>query len=176
MSARRSARSTWTRIAVVALFAVAMGYLEAAVVIYLRQILHVTGEIAHHAPGGAKVWFTLPFFQLLRPGALGAVLPNATIAPVEVGREVATIVMLGCVGWLSGREWRTRLAAFLLAFGVWDVGYYAFLKLLIGWPASLRTLDVLFLIPGPWIAPVWLPMAISVVMVAGGGWVLLRRR
>lgn len=173
---RSSRRSTWTRIAAVVLFAAAMAYVESAVVAYLRTIFHITGELVTAAPKASQVWLSLPFFTLLKPGALGSVLPSSRIAVTEVGREVATIVMLGCVGWLTGREWRTRLAAFLLAFGVWDIGYYAFLKLLIGWPGSLRTLDVLFLIPGPWVAPAWLPMAISALMVAGGVWVLLQRR
>lgn len=176
MSPRRSIVSAWTRIAVLALFALAMAYLESAVVVYLRALFHISGELVTAAPKGAGVWFSLPFFTLLRPGSLTTVLPSARIAATEVGREAATIVMLGCVGWLAGRDWRTRLAAFLLAFGVWDIGYYVFLRLLIGWPSSASTLDVLFLIPGPWVAPVWLPVLVSVLMIVAGAWGSTRRR
>ena len=50
---------------------------------------------------------------------------------------------------------------------MWDIGYYAFLRAVIGWPGSLKTPDVLFLIPGPWVAPVFVPVAISAVMIVG---------
>jgi len=81
---------------------------------------------------------------------------------------MATIVMLVAVGILAARNWWQRLGVFLLAFGTWDIFYYVFLHLFLRWPPTLKTYDVLFLIPGPWLAPVWLPILISVVMVCLG--------
>jgi hypothetical protein len=169
MAARRISASIWTRLAVVAVFAVAMAYLEAAVVVYLREIFHITGELLTSAPRVKDTWFSVPYLTLtlLRPNALLSVLPQSRIATIEVAREAATIVMLACVGWLGGRTLRARAAFFLAAFGAWDIGYYAFLRLLVGWPGTLKSLDVLFLIPGPWVAPVFVPVAISSVMIVG---------
>lgn len=174
MARRRTLAPIWTTLIVVAVFAVAMAYLEAAVVVYLRELFHITGELVKFTPSAKDVVFRVPYFTLLRPSAMVAVLPKASIAGIEVGREAATIAMLACVGWLAGHHTKSRVAYFLAAFGVWDIGYYGFLRMLIGWPGSLRTLDVLFLIPGPWVAPVFLPVAISVLMIAGA--VLLLRR
>jgi hypothetical protein len=174
MTARmRIGRSAWLRLAVIAVFAVAMAYMEAAVVVYLRQLFHISGDMLSFSPSPASVWFSLPFFTLLRPGALSSVLPQSQVANIEVWREAATMAMLVCVAWLSGSNLKSRFAFFIFAFGVWDIGYYAFLRLLLGWPATLGSMDVLFLIPGPWLAPVWVPMAFSVVMIVGA--VLLLR-
>jgi hypothetical protein len=173
MTTQRLNRSIWTRLAVVAVFAAAMAFVESAVVVYLRSVFHTTGGLVAYAPGPKDIWFSIPYFTLLKQSTLVSVMPQPQIAYVEVVREAATIVMLLCVGWLGGRDLRSRAALFLCAFGVWDIGYYAFLRVVIGWPASLADLDVLFLIPGPWVAPVFIPVAISVAMVVGG--VLLLR-
>jgi hypothetical protein len=163
MSTRRFADSPWLRLAVVTAFAVAMAYLESAAVVYLRTIFHTApGTLA---PAPRDVWFAVPYFTLLKPGALAGVLPDARIAYAEVAREASTIVMLACVGWLAGRTLKTRAAFFLYAFGVWDIGYYVFLYVLLGWPASPNALDVLFLIPSPWVAPVFVPVTASVAMI-----------
>jgi hypothetical protein len=173
MASRRFSGSIWTRLAVVAVFAVAMAFLEAVVVVYLRAIFHITGELVASTPGPKDVWFSIPYFTLLKPAALVSVLPQSKIAYLEVARETATIVMLLCVGWLAGRDFRSRAAFFLCAFGVWDIGYYAFLRAVIGWPGSLKAMDVLFLIPGPWASPVFVPVALSAAMIIGA--VLLLR-
>ena len=80
--------------------------------------------------------------------------------------------MLVTVGWLAASRFRERLGAFLVAFGVWDIAYYVALCALLGWPRHLGEMDLLFLIPpGPWwMQPVWVPVAISCLMVAGGAW------
>lgn len=168
---RGLAETVWVRLAVVAVFAVAMAYLEAAVVVYLRAVFHVTGDLLT-VPPASSVWFSVPYFTLLKPGALLSVLPQPAIANTEVGREAATMIMLACVGWLAGSDLKARFAYFIFAFGVWDIGYYAFLHGLLGWPASLGAMDVLFLIPGPWLAPVFVPVAISVAMIVGAWWLL----
>lgn len=130
-----------------------MGYAEAAVVVYLRQIYY---------PGG----FAFPLNgSMLRP-----------IMLVESGREVATLVMLAVIAWLSGRNRLERFSWFLLVFGVWDISYYLGLKALLGWPPSLLTWDILFLIPIPWVAPVLAPVLVAGLMIALGlGYINLGR-
>ncbi len=123
------------------IFAAAMGLLEAAVVVYLRELYH---------PGG----FRFP----LQP------IP-ARMAFTELGREVATVVMIWVVACLSGRSRRDRFAAFAFVFGIWDIFYYIWLKVLIGWPEGLLDPDILFLIPLPWVGPVLAPVLVSIVLV-----------
>ena len=131
----------------VVIFAIAMAYLESAVVVYLQRALDITPD---------------QLFPLRGPGVVG------DLAAIEVGREFATLVMLGGIGWLAGRGWLDRLAWCAVAFGVWDIFYYAWLRVFIGWPHSPTTWDVLFLIPVPWIGPVWAPLAVSVALVGVG--------
>jgi hypothetical protein len=150
MSAARPGR----RLAVLAIFATAMGWLEAVVVVYLRALLGV----AHGSAAPAPDELTRGLAAL--PWLIGT----------EQGREIATIVMLATVAWLAAPRFLPRLGAFLVAFGTWDIVYYVALYLLLRWPPSLGTPDLLFLIPpGPWwIQPVWVPVAISGVMIAVG--------
>ena len=74
--------------------------------------------------------------------------------------------MLGAIALAAGRSFRERVAFFLLAFAIWDAQYYLSLRLLTGWPPSLDTIDVYFLIPFPWMGPVWLPLLIDLLLVA----------
>ena len=131
------------KVACLAAFAVAMAFVEAAVVVYLREII-----------GGGPVF---PMKEI----------PAALLA-VEVGREAATIVMLLSVAFLSFRGEARRMGAFLVTFAVWDIFYYVWLKATIDWPSSLTEWDILFLIPVPWIGPVLAPLLISVLMVGTG--------
>ena len=142
------------RLAVLVLFATAMGWLEAVVVVYLRALLGVAHGSA--APGPDELTRGL------------ASLP--WLVGTEQGREVATIVMLAAVAWLAAPRFLPRLGAFLVAFGVWDIIYYVALYLLLRWPPDLATPDLLFLVPPGawWIQPVWVPAAISCVMIAAG--------
>ena len=128
-------------------FAAAMAYLEAAVVVYLQRALNITPD---------------RLFPLRGPEMVG------DLAAIEVGREFATLVMLIGIGCLAGRAWLDRLAWTAVAFGVWDVLYYGWLWVFIGWPHSPTTWDVLFLIPVPWIGPVWAPVAVSVALIGFG--------
>ncbi|MCX6641361.1 MAG: hypothetical protein NTW14_12930 [bacterium] len=124
-----------------ALFAVAMAYLESAVVVYLRLIYYPNG-------------FDFPL----------TAAPIHTIL-IELGREAATIIMLVTVGIFCGRSPIERFAYLLFCFGVWDIMYYGWLKIFIGWPAALSTWDILFLIPLPWIGPVLAPVLVSLIMI-----------
>jgi hypothetical protein len=130
---------------VVGLFSIAMAYLEAAVVFYLRTLVN---RFVPYQPD------PLPNF-----GGLG----NA-----ELARELATMVMLFTIGWLSGTTWRGRFGFTLMAFGIWDIFYYLFLKPLTAWPTSWFDWDILFLIPLPWWGPVWAPVSIALLMIVFG--------
>ncbi len=131
----------------VVVFATAMSYLESAVVVYLQRAIGIDPD--HLFP--------------LQDGEL-----VGNLAAIEVGREFATLVMLGAVGWMAGRRWVDRLAWTSVAFGLWDIGYYFWLWLFVGWPHSPATWDVLFLIPVPWAGPVWAPIAVSAALIGFG--------
>jgi hypothetical protein len=137
------------------LLALAFGWIEGSVVVYLR-------EMAARA-GGVQVAGALSSVQALESLAGGLV-------PVEMAREACTMVLLGAVGWLAGRANADRIGAFLLTFGIWDITYYAVLHLVSGWPQSITTWDVLFLIPSPWVAPVWAPVADATLFVIAGSY------
>jgi hypothetical protein len=136
-----------TAAATVIVFATAMAYLESAVVVYLQQALSITPDT---------------LFPLRRADVVGS------LAAIEVGREAATLVMLVAIGCLAGRRWLHRLAWTAVAFGVWDIGYYFWLWMFVGWPHGPGTWDVLFLIPIPWAGPVWAPIAVSLALVGFG--------
>lgn len=138
----------WNRIITLAAFAVAMGYMEAVIVVYIR---HLGGMVPlpPEAVDYRKFLSQLPPFLL----------------PTEQTREAATLIMLLTLALLVGRRLRERVCVFLLAFGIWDIFYYLGLKALLNWPPRLTTTDVLFLIPRPWFAPVWLPLAASALMI-----------
>jgi len=129
--------------AAVLAYGVAMAFLESAVVLYLQRALGIDPRA---------------LFPLQDPAVTG------DLAVIEVGREAATLVMLGTVGWLAGRSGLERLAWTAVAFGTWDIFYYAWLWAFIGWPSSLGTWDLLFLIPVPWTGPVWAPVTISLAL------------
>ena len=93
---------------------------------------------------------------------------------MELGRELATILMLAAAALAVGRTRAQWTAAFGFVFGVWDIFFYVFLKLLIHWPASLFTWDILFLLPGPWVGPVLSPVIVSATMIVAGAMVLVR--
>jgi len=123
------------------IFAVAMGFLEAIVVVYLRELYY---------PGG----FEFPLKML-----------PSWLMMIEIVREFATLLMLLSVAWISGKNFLQRLSAFLFLFGIWDILYYLALKLFLNWPESLFTWDLLFLIPIIWLGPVLAPVICSVVMI-----------
>ena len=138
-------RSNWGRWLVVATFAAAMAWVESAVVFYLRTMMN---RIEPYQPDPLPV--------------MGG------LAPVELTREFATLVMLAAIGFLAGRRWQARLGYAAVAFGVWDIGYYVFLKQMCGWPHSMLDWDVLFLLPLPWWGPVLAPVLISLLLILWG--------
>ena len=128
----------------VSLFAIAMAYLESAVVVYLRAMYGIE--------------------DLLR---------DINLAPdmytvIEIGREAATLVMLPAIAIIAGINWPKKIGFFFLAFGVWDIFYYIWLYVFIQWPKSLFEWDILFLIPLPWWGPVIAPVLISILLISIG--------
>jgi len=128
----------------VVIFAIAMAYLESAIVVYLRAMYGIE--------------------DLLR---------DINLTPdiytfVEIGREAATLVMLAILGLIAGNTWSKKIGYFFLSFGVWDIFYYIWLYVFIQWPKSLFEWDILFLIPLPWWGPVIAPVLISFLLISIG--------
>jgi hypothetical protein len=134
---RKLRKQLWWLIA----FSIAMGFLETAVVVYLRLLYYPAG-------------FQFPLVPL-----------DARASGVEIFREAATVIMLVGVGALAGKNFQQRLAFFLLAFAIWDLFYYVFLKVILDWPSSWLTWDILFLIPAPWVGPVLSAVIASMTMI-----------
>jgi len=145
------------------MFGISFGYVEAAVVVYLRTIYEPTRLRVHPKQAVGDL------FPLMTREELRATAPERLrLGRVEVVREAATLLMLSGVGLVAAGRWGHWLPAFAIAFGAWDLSYYVFLKILVGWPASLFAWDVLFLIPVPWAAPVLAPAIVSVSIIAMG--------
>jgi len=126
-----------------ALFGMAFGFVEAAVVVYLRATTGISS--------GPQTQVLVSFPE--------------TLIKIECYREAATMIMLGAVALLAAQSARERVVVFLWTFAFWDGFYYLWLRLTIGWPTSLLNSDVLFLIPKPWMAQAWFPILISSVTV-----------
>lgn len=131
-------------IILVGIFAIAMAYLESAVVVYLREMYNIV-DLVKDTP--------------LKPDAY---------TTIEIGREAATIVMLVIIGLIAGSNWQKKIGYFFLAFGIWDIFYYIWLFIFIQWPKSLLEWDILFLIPFPWWGPVIAPVLISILLFSIG--------
>ena len=156
-------------VAALLLFGISFGYLEAAVVVYLRAIYDPIRASIHPGRLAGEL------FPLISPRQLEAAGPeNARRLAIEIGREAATIIMLAAFGLAAGRNFNQRMAAFAIVFGLWDISFYAFLKLMIGWPQSLFTWDILFLIPLPWVGPVIAPVIVSLTLIVCGFFSLQR--
>lgn len=123
-------------------FFIAMAFLESAVVVYLRALYYPEG-------------FDFPLAPM-----------SPTLVGTELGREAATILMLLAVPAVVTGRALERFAWFCFGFGVWDIFYYVWLKVLLDWPASFFANDLLFLIPVPWVGPVWAPCVISLGLIS----------
>lgn len=123
------------------IFSIAMGYLESSVVVYLRAIMYPDG-------------FDFPLAPF-----------EQQLAITELFREAATIIMLLGAGIIAGKTFSERFAWFIYCFAIWDIFYYVFLKVLLDWPESFMTWDILFLIPVTWTGPVIAPVIVSLTMI-----------
>ncbi len=159
-----------TNLAALILFGVAFGFVEAAVVYYLRTLIKFH---EHYAFGHYRVLLNLGFITFITPGH--SLLLTHRVSDVEIARESATIVMLGCVAFLAASSWRQRLGAFMVSFACWDLAYYLFLRVIDNWPRSLFTKDVYFLIPVTWIGPVITPIIISLALLIAGSYLYTQR-
>jgi hypothetical protein len=128
------------KLSLLSLFGIAMAHFEGVVVVYLRKVL---GMLDSESNQESVDKFPKRYLN------------------IEISREVATIVMLVAIAFLTGETWIEKGIFFLWTFAFWDLFYYLSLYILIKWPPKLTTIDVLFLIPVPWIAPVWFPVAVS---------------
>jgi len=122
-------------------YGIGMALLEAVVVVYLRKLYYPDG-------------FSFPLKSM-----------DWNIYQIEVLREAGTMVMLICVSALAAVNFHTWFAFFLFNFGVWDIFYYVWLKVLLNWPAHLMEWDILFLIPITWDGPVICPLLCSLAMI-----------
>ncbi len=139
----------------VVFFAISFAWVESAVVVYLREI-YFDGV------------FKFPLFVVWKEG-------KHIIDPlirIEFGREIATIVMFVAVGWVTGKSKLQRFCFFMIAFGIWDIFYYIWLYIMVGWPESLMSWDLLFYVPLPWVGPVITPLLIAVTMVGAGSLII----
>lgn len=128
------------KLILLAVFGLAMAHFEGVVVVYLRKALGMLDS-----DGNKEAVENIPKKYLA----------------IEMTREAATIIMLVVIAILSGSGWLEWIVYFLWTFAFWDLFYYVSLYILIKWPPKLTTIDVLFLIPVPWIAPVWFPVGVS---------------
>jgi hypothetical protein len=132
------------KLILLAIFGIAMAHLEGVVVVYLRKALGILDSESNKESVNK-----FPKRYLM----------------IEMTREAATIIMLVMIAYLTGATWIEKGILFLWTFAFWDLFYYISLYILIKWPPSFKTIDVLFLIPVPWIAPVWFPIGVSSITI-----------
>ena len=130
-------------------FAFAMANVETMIVVYLRRLYYPEG-------------FQFPLVIIDAPTFL-----------LELAREAATVIMLAAFGVAAGRTKVGRFGYFMIAFGLWDIFYYVWLKIILNWPSSLLTWDVLFLIPVPWVGPVLAPASVACTLIGMGATLLV---
>ena len=128
------------KLILLALFGIAMAHFEGVVVVYLRKALGIVDSASNKQATDQ--------------------IPKRYLH-IEMTREAATIIMLVVIAYLAGNSWIEKGIFFLWTFAFWDLFYYVSLYILIKWPPRFKTIDVLFLIPVPWIAPVWFPIGVS---------------
>ena len=142
MNGQLSERTRWV---VVIAFAIAMAWVESASVYYIRALV-----------------------DRIEPYQSNPLPINGALGYVELWREASTLVMLAALGVLAGRTWHHRVGYAALAFGIWDIFYYVFLRVMTGWPRTLMDWDILFLLPLPWWGPVLAPVSIALLMILWG--------
>jgi hypothetical protein len=155
---KRGHSISWSQLFFAALFAVGFGINEAVVVVYLRASVGLLPGFATTLSNSSSTVYQQ--IQLLHT------LPQRFIS-TEIFREAATMIMLLGVSFAAAKNAKERWIFFLWMFSIWDIFYYIGLWLIIRWPPSLLTQDVLFLIPSPWIAQVWFPVLVSTLIIAG---------
>ncbi|MFC1859649.1 hypothetical protein ACFL9U_16715 [Thermodesulfobacteriota bacterium] len=136
-------------------FGVAFAWVESAVVVYLREI-YFEGSFS---------------FPIVVNWVDGKYIIDHLMR-IELGREIATIIMLTAVGCAAGKNAWQKFSYFMIAFGVWDIFYYIWLWVMVQWPENLLTWDLLFFVPLPWVGPVITPVLIALAMVVAGSLII----
>ncbi len=139
----------------IAIFAIAFAWVEGAIVVYLREI-YFQGSF---------------YFPIVVEWENGKLVVDKLMR-IEFWREIATIFILVAVGCVAGKNALQKFCFFMIAFGIWDVFYYIWLWVMVGWPESLMTWDLLFFVPVPWVGPVITPVLISLAMIAAGSLII----
>jgi hypothetical protein len=139
----------------VVIFSIAFAWVESAVVVYLRRI---------YFDGGFSFPLTINYEN-------GKHIFDPLVR-IELGREIATIIILIAVGIIAGRKKIHKFCFFMIAFGIWDIFYYIWLVVMVGWPESLMTWDLLFYVPLPWVGPVISPILIAIAMTVAGSLII----
>jgi hypothetical protein len=137
-----------------ATYAIAMALVEAAIVVHLRHVYYTENPLA--------------LFPLR--------LLSADDLALELARELATVVMILAVAQLAAHGFMRRFAAFVFVFGLWDLCYYVWLKIYLGWPSQWLEWDILFLMPWPWFGPWLAPALVALLFTLWGGWALATPR
>lgn len=145
-----TARLPWGRILGWTVFAAAFGCTEAALVVYLRQLMGEGFGLDYRQVFALK---HLDFSS----SSVAADMARHGFLTLERSREVATLLLLAGAAWAGGHTPRERLAVFLYTFALWDESYYLFLIPWTGFPSTLASTDLYFLVPIAWYGPVWLP-------------------
>ena len=151
----KQTKNTFRKWVWVVVFAVAFAWVESAIVVYLREIFFDGG-------------FSFPLVVQWENGK-HIIHP---LVRIEFVREIATITMLVAVGWIAGMSRFQRFCFFMIAFGVWDIFYYIWLYVMVSWPESLMTWDLLFYVPLPWVGPVISPILIASAMIVAGSLII----
>ncbi len=159
---KRKIDLSWPTLTAAAIFGLAFGVVEAVVVIYLRGISAVINGYGASLAEIAR--FSKDIYQLKIVNQI-----HPSLLSLEFFREIATMIMLAAVAFIATPKWRERWAVFLWTFAVWDIFYYAVLYLTLGWPMSLTTTDILFLVPVVWLGPVWFPLSVSILTLLAVG-------
>jgi hypothetical protein len=147
-----NARINWTWVVI---FSIAFAWVESSVVVYLREI---------YFDGGFSFPLTIKW-----EGGKHVVDP---LVRIEFVREIATIIIFIAVAWITGKNKFQKFCFFMIAFGMWDIFYYIWLFVMVGWPESLMTWDLLFYVPLPWVGPVITPILIAITMVVAGSLII----
>lgn len=155
----------WQKIVLAVLFGIVFGLLEAIVVVYLRQLFGSGSTLVSPNITLTDILFSFGFIAFLKPSASLLITGSQRLLSLELLREFSTIVMFISLALAIGRTFKEKFAYFLLAFGIWDIFYYLFLKILINWPTSFLESDVLFLIPVAWVSSVITPVVISIILI-----------
>ena len=139
----------------VMIFSIAFAWVESSVVAYLREI-----------------YFNGSFYFPIVVNWVDGEYVQDPLMVIELGREAATIIMLIAIGWAAGKNPLQKFSFFMIAFGIWDIFFYIWLKVMLNWPESLMTWDLLFLIPLTWAGPVITPVLIALAMTIFGSFII----